>query len=187
MPLVHQARLIIGGLNVIGGLNGKSAPAHASRTYALSIGLGGQANRTAQRAAGATNGGGLAAGLMKAVIRSEITPDRAARMAYQTIDPIQPEKLKLIVPIAAGSTSVTHTPAATSIMLRHRFSGVMHPTSVRPTSVLTALATPTAIRLSAIQKTIPETLMTTPIKMIARIMNFQFTASAPKFGALTSC
>jgi hypothetical protein len=29
--------------------------------------------------------------------------------------------------------------------------------------------------------------MTTPIKMIARIMNFQFTASAPKFGALTSC
>ena len=45
MPLVHQARLIIGGLNVIGGLNGKSAPAHASRTYALSIGLGGQAIR----------------------------------------------------------------------------------------------------------------------------------------------
>src|SRR6516225_2815400 len=127
MPLVHQARLIIGGLN------GKSAPAHASRTYALSIGLGGQANRMAQRAAGATNGGGLAAGLMKAVIRSEITPDRAARMAYQTIDPIQPEKLKLIVPITAGSTSVTNTPAAT------------------------------------------------------RIMNFQFTASAPKFGALTSC
>src|SRR6516165_5218450 len=151
MPLVHQARLIIGGLNVIGGLNGKSAPAHASRTYALSIGLGGQANRSAQRAAaaGATNGGGLAAVLMKAVIRSEITPDRAARMAYQTIDPIQPEKLKLIVPIAAGSTSVTHTPAATSIMLRHRFSGVMHPTSVRPTSMLTASATPTAIRLSA--------------------------------------
>ena len=120
---------------------------------------------------------GLAAGLMKAVIRSEITPDRAARMAYQTIDPIHPEKLKLIVPIAAGSRSVTHTPAATSIMLRHRFSGVMHPTSVRPTSVLTALATPTAIRLSAIQKTIPETLTTTPIKMIARVMNFQFTAT----------
>src|SRR5215469_17734074 len=85
----------------------------------LSIGLGGQADRTAlERAAGATDGGGLAAGLMKAVIRSEITPDRAVRMAYQTIDPIQPE-------------SVTHTPAATSIMLRHRFSGVMHPTSVR--------------------------------------------------------
>ena len=100
MPLVHQARLIIGGLN------GKSAPAHASRTYALSIGLGGQANRTAQRAAGATNGGGLAAGLMKAVIRSEITPDRAARMAYQTIDPIQPEKLKLIVP--SGGKHVGH-------------------------------------------------------------------------------
>jgi hypothetical protein len=120
---------------------------------------------------------GLAAGLMKAVIRSEITPDRAARMAYQTIDPIQPEKLKLTVPIAVGSRSVTHTPAATSIMLRHRFSGVMHPTSVRPTSMLTAFATPTAIRLSAIQKTIPETLTTAPIKMIARIMNFQFTAT----------
>jgi hypothetical protein len=67
----------------------------------------------------------FAAGLMKAVIRSEITPERAARMAYQTIDPIQPEKLKLFVPIAAGSRSVIHTPAATSIMLRHRFSGVI--------------------------------------------------------------
>ena len=57
MPLVHQARLIIGGLNVIGGLNGKSAPAHAPRTYALYIGLGGQADRTArERTAGASEG-----------------------------------------------------------------------------------------------------------------------------------
>src|SRR5262249_9990518 len=168
----------------------------APMTYALSIGLGGQADRTAlERAVGATDGGVLAAGLMQGVIRSEITPDRAARMAYQTIDPVQPEKLKLIVPIAAGSTAGNQTHADTSIMLRHRFSGVMHPTSVRPTNMLTASATPTAIRLSAIQKTIPETLTTTPIKIIARIMNFQFTATifpliwtgAPQFGALTSC
>jgi len=61
----------------------------------------------------------LAAGLMKAVIRSEITPDRAARMAYQTIDPIQPEKLKLTVPIAAGSRSVHEYYVAPSIFRGH--------------------------------------------------------------------